>query len=860
MKIGAGLPFQFAHSTNNAKCMRKLLSLGLLICLFTLSITLLNASPWGAKALRVRWDEKGGYPTFIRFKEGMEPNFMQVYPLLKEALALGDEGQMRLSKSQVDQLGYVHYEFQQLHAGFPVTAGIYRVHTRNGLVVSMNGRIFRNPALVPAVMPEGQALVLALAHVGAQSYKWELPAEADALRYALRDPNAAIYPEGKLTWVAPAPLAAGNPTRLAWAFDIYAHEPLSRSEVYVDVESGEIIFEHNKIHTADSVGTANTFYSGMQSLTTDFTGTHFRLRETGRASGVETYNMLNGNSHAAAVDFLDSNNVWDIISPATERAGTDGHWGAEMTHDYFWLRHGRSSFDGNGSALLSYINYRQNYSNAFWDGTRMTYGSGGGNTRPFCALDVVGHEFSHGVTGTSAGLIYQDESGALNESFSDIFGACIERYARPNDNDWEIGEDLGGIRDMADPSLFNNPDTYFGTFWTTGAADNGGVHNNSGVQNYWFYLMSEGGSGTNDNGANYNLSGMGIDTASMVAFRNLTVYLTPADGYADARYFAIESAIDLFGSCTPKVIETINAWHAVGVGNPYTGVLEAAFYTPDTNNCQFPATVQFQNNSLSALGYLWYFGDGDSSYAENPAHVYTSAGTYTVTLIAFGCNNEIDTIVLPNHVVLDPNAPCVINMPGAGEIQTHTGCSGELYDSGGASNYVDGSFSTTVIQVPGGNVLTAVFQSFRFRAGDLLKVYDGDTSAAPLIGVFGGNNLPAPIVSTGNSLTFIESTNSFGNEAGFHLTWSCAVGTTPAQRYNFDLVPNPAQSSFRFGLPSNSPAYSYSLLDQLGRVVHIGEGMGGREVQVDVKDLPRGVYFVRVDVQGARMTKRLVLQ
>jgi len=130
----------------------------------------------------------------------------------------------------------------------------------------------------------------------------------------------------------------------------------------------------------------------------------------------------------------------------------------------------------------------------------------------------VGHELYHGVTEFSAGLVYAFEPGALNESFSDIFGKVVENYATGSNN-WLLGDDIGlngsgAFRNMENPNQFDDPDTYLGDFWYVGGDDNGGVHTNSGVQNKWFQLLTDGGTGTNDNGEDYDVIGIGIDDAS----------------------------------------------------------------------------------------------------------------------------------------------------------------------------------------------------------------------------------------------------------------------------------------------------------------------------------------------------------
>jgi Zn-dependent metalloprotease len=148
-----------------------------------------------------------------------------------------------------------------------------------------------------------------------------------------------------------------------------------------------------------------------------------------------------------------------------------------------------------GMLLYSYVHYDVGYVNAFWDGTEMTYGDGNGGSpyNPLTSLEIAGHEISHGITENTSGLIYSDESGALNEGFSDCMGNSIRWYGKPGASiDWLIGNEIGGnnnsFRDMADPTNFNNPGCYGGQFWN---APNE-VHNNSGVLNHWYYLLTEG--------------------------------------------------------------------------------------------------------------------------------------------------------------------------------------------------------------------------------------------------------------------------------------------------------------------------------------------------------------------------------
>ena len=150
-----------------------------------------------------------------------------------------------------------------------------------------------------------------------------------------------------------------------------------------------------------------------------------------------------------------------------------------MTYDFWFTIFGRNSFDNLGSQIKSYVHYSKNppagYANAFWNGSVMTYGDGTGGVNILTSLDVCAHEIGHAVCSNTANLVYANQSGAMNEGYSDIWGACIEHFGRtgslsvtPNAAVWEIAEDLGSspFRSMIDPLSEGNPDTYLGTNWT----------------------------------------------------------------------------------------------------------------------------------------------------------------------------------------------------------------------------------------------------------------------------------------------------------------------------------------------------------------------------------------------------------
>ena len=191
----------------------------------------------------------------------------------------------------------------------------------------------------------------------------------------------------------------------------------------------------------------------------------------------------------------------ECSTPSDDSALDAAHEAAGLAHDYYFNVHGRDSFNGSGATITSTVHYNNNYVNAFWNGSQLVYGDGDGDTSdPLTVTDIVAHEFTHAVTDNSSNLIYANESGALNEAVSDIFGAAIEAYrdGSVSENTWKIAEEAwtpatagDALRYMNDPALAGDFDYYPDRY--IGSNDNGGVHSNSGIANLAFYLRSEGG-------------------------------------------------------------------------------------------------------------------------------------------------------------------------------------------------------------------------------------------------------------------------------------------------------------------------------------------------------------------------------
>ena len=726
---------------------------------------------------------KESFPRFIKFdgKVSLAPESHGKF--IHELFALPMEYSFILSDKVSDQLGWIHYTYSLNFKGIPLRHNMVKIHMNGNLLVSVNAALNKVSGSITPSISSDQVIETALNHVHASRYKWEMPDE-EALLKMEHGSEASYYPTPELMWYTNP---SANTTSLVYGVDVYADEPLSRQFIYIDAHTNQVVATENKIHTADSNGIAVTAYSGNRVMVADYFASQFRLRETGRGNGIQTYDLNNTSNYGAAVDFIDADNYWNNTVNQDHFAG-DAHWGAEMTYDYFWQIHNRNSIDGNGFLLKSYMHYNTNYNNAFWDGQRMTYGDGDGSTfNPLTAIDITAHEIAHGLTSNTSNLVYSNESGALNESFSDIFGVSVEAFANNNVLNWIMGEDAtpngNGIRSMSNPNAFSDPDTYLGTHYYTGTQDNGGVHTNSGVQNFWFYLLTVGGTGTNDINNAYNVSGLGIVDAARIAFRNNTFYLTPNSDYQDARFYAVQSAIDLFGACSPEVMSTTNAWYAVGVGPAFSYTVNADFSTAFQDYCQAPALVNFTNESFNAGSFQWNFGDGTTSSALNPSHTYQNPGLYSVSLIASGGACGTDTLILVDYINVDPSLPCAITMNPAGLNQTQTSCTGTLFDPGGAAaNYQDLVTSEITIAPIGAASITLNFSSFDLEANyDYLYIYDGPNNTSPLIGQYTGNTLPnaGVINTTYGAVTLKFFSDTYVTNAGFIMTWACQIPTNP---------------------------------------------------------------------------------
>ncbi len=371
-------------------------------------------------------------------------------------------------------------------------------------------------------------------------------------------------------------LATGKTPRLAWKVTVEgrrADGSPAGKYVFVGARSGRVLASWPSV--LNDTGTGNSLTLGQVPIDTTNTGSGFTMVDPNRG-GNETHN---GPATAAPL-FADADNVWGngtTSDPAT--AGVDAHYGIAKTWDYYLTTFNRRGIANDGKGARAFV-HDGAYVNASWSDSCfcMRYGDGDATTYPLVALDIAGHEMSHGVTSRSANLTYRGESGGLNEATSDIFGTNVEWYANNANDvpDYVIGEEIyrsynpatNYVRRMDNPALDGGSLSCYSR-----RAKSVDVHYSSGIANHFFYLLSEGSGAKSINGIAYNsptcngstITGIGRDAAQRIWYSALTSYMTSSTNYAGARVATISASTALYGATSAQTNAVKAAWSAVSV-------------------------------------------------------------------------------------------------------------------------------------------------------------------------------------------------------------------------------------------------------------------------------------------------------
>jgi Zn-dependent metalloprotease len=547
--------------------------------------------------------------------------------------AIGNPDEYTVKRVEIDELKMAHTHVQQHVGGIPVWEGEAIVHLKaDGELSRITDDLKESVALeTKPNLTAGDAL-LAVRRLYRGS------------RFITEEPRVDLY------------IYRGNDRdHLAYRVEMPRLDGTEDTAIpvyFIDAHTGEKIFEYNNLQT----GSGSSLYSGTVTIDTSSAGSTFYMEDLTRRMG--TFNMNNTGNTTTGTGGTQSRYTGtdDVWSATNERAGVDAHYGARWTYDYFKNVHGRNGINGsNGpgttaaganstiSLVTSRVHFGSNYNNAFWYNNQMTYGDGNGTSfSPLVTLDIAAHEMTHGVTQYTANLTYSNESGALNESMSDVFGALVESYARGgvvNGDTWKIGEQAytpatpgDALRHMDNPHAAGNggytsdddPDHYSERY--TGTADSGGVHINSGIGNKAFYLVAAGGT---HHLSGVTTTGIGTGDAGRIWYRALTVYMTSSTNFSGARTATLNAATDLFGSTSAQYNSTATAWCAVGVGTcPGSGTPTP---TPPTGGTELLVNGGFEGSASP------WVGSGTGYFYVNPGN-YPQAGT---GYIYFGVNNSV---------------------------------------------------------------------------------------------------------------------------------------------------------------------------------------------------------------------------
>ena len=477
----------------------------------------------------------------------------------------------------VDRDGTEHVRYDRTYRGLPVIGGDFVMHSRNGRLTDVSGglRSTQRPAISGRINRD-QAIIEAGARFG--------------IRF-----------EGVPT-ARPVVYAAGGTPVLAYEAvfkGTRADQTPTEMHYFVDANSGRILNQWDTVNTAacsptPAVGTGKTLTLGAVPLDIVKCGTKYTMTDTVRGGGA-THDMANRLMGMGTLIAAPTNIFGNYLMTNRNTVAADAHYGIATTWDYYKYVHGRNGIANDGDGAVSRVHYGRTYANAFWsDGCFcMTFGDGdnGVTMFPLVALDVAGHEMSHGVTSRSAQLYYSQQSGGLNEATSDIMGTMVEYYANNSSDpgDYVMGEELypnnanmsQAIRWMFKPSLDTHSPDCFTNDSSMNALD---VHYSSGVANHFYYLLAEGavvpsgfGAGTWANltssslvcNGNTSIVGIGRDAAAKIWFRALTVYMNSTTNYSSltnsAGIATVKAAKDLYGSGSTQYNAVYAAWAAVNI-------------------------------------------------------------------------------------------------------------------------------------------------------------------------------------------------------------------------------------------------------------------------------------------------------
>ena len=462
------------------------------------------------------------------------------------------KGNLKLLKIQKDPIASMkHHRYQQFYKGLEVFGGQIIEHYRNGNITGINGEYYQIDDIntVP-VITNDEAV---------DFFIYDLNKEGLVGRSGMS--KLLIYPVNDSNY------------RLAYKIILEKGHNYSMTGV-IDAETGDVLLKYSNIWLDDlTIGLGTGYHGGQYKLpTTYYDGFYYLYDE----KNVRPINQYTFDWNLGGYTPGDDDNYWDY-----DGVLVNAHAFLGLTYDYYYIVHGRNGIDDNNMDVNANIHYVGAEDNAYWSSVtnQMYFGDPFlTNLQPAAALDVVAHEYSHGVTQFTSDLIYSFQSGALNESFSDIMGTAVEHYCQSEGNgflmaDWLLGEDAypffsTGLRNLEDPnsisSFFGPYPCHLSQFYIlpdTQNGDWGGVHINSTIYSHAYYLLAHGGTNSI---SGITVNGIGIDKATKIFYRAWTYYMIPISDFLYAANALSQSAYDLYGSSSNEYAQTIRAMEAIG--------------------------------------------------------------------------------------------------------------------------------------------------------------------------------------------------------------------------------------------------------------------------------------------------------
>ncbi|GAB6195162.1 M4 family metallopeptidase [Lysobacter xanthus] len=469
----------------------------------------------------------------------------------------------------VDADGTEHVRFTRSYLGLPVIGGDFVMHSRNGELRGVS------KSLATRGRPDTAARVSADEAIVAAGAEFGTGFEG------MPTARKVVYARGErpvLAWevVMSGARADQTPTEMHY---------------FVDANNARVIDAWDGVHTAGATGTGNSLTLGTVSISTNSTATGYEMRDTLRGNGTTLDNANGSTTSTTGTIYTDADNTWGNGSNSDRAtAAVDATYGVAATWDYYKNTFGRTGIKNDGVGAKSLVHVGSNWVNASWSDACfcMRYGDGDGVTyKPLVALDVAGHEMTHGVTSAVNGLAYSADAGGLNEASSDIMGTMVEFYVNnANDaGDYVVGEKIyinnpdqtKGLRRMFKQDMDG---ASFVCYPSRGFSRRNDPHYTSGVANRFFYLLAEGavvpsgfGAGSTYNltpsslvcNGNTGLVGIGRAKAAAIWYKAMDVYFTSSTTYPQARVATLNAARDLYGSGSPEYNAVAAAWSATSV-------------------------------------------------------------------------------------------------------------------------------------------------------------------------------------------------------------------------------------------------------------------------------------------------------